>query len=559
MPKRTNWKALLTASLIPMALGCGNAPPDGTRKCDVDAPCHAGPPVIDRDALGTPYVYAEKLDDAAYAIGYAMTLDQTAGVVAAYLEASGQLAKYRGKSLGQFAVATDLQTKTLAVLERSAAIHPKLPADVRSYLDAFTAGANRALDERRANFPWIGAYKVEPVHVLALTRLRNIQSQLAVATGDIAASLKPNPTCPAPIYEDASKGQASNAWAVTGSMTPNGETILCGDPHTPWALDPTSVDGRQFAKYEVHAVVAGRRMGGTFQLGTPMLGPGYTRDLAWSGTHSGADIADAYHLDGIDPATGSYQVGNERKTLTKRTITVEVEGTPAVTMTAYDSVFGPVACIDQGKPTPCSPKTLANAYGLVLPSLDSDGPFAGSVALLGAENIDAVIPLLALQENDEKNFMMAARDGEILYHLAARMPVRSADVCYGLAFSSANPATLPLWDAGGRMQLASMADHPTVRAKDGYLVNNNVPPQFARAGLHGAELPWHRGLYDRAAQFDPDSKGPRQRRARGCSMPPRPAPSGSRNPSRSRPTPPWCRGPRSRACSTRSSPRIQSS
>ncbi len=486
-------------------------PPVEAPTCDADV-------CVDRDALGTPFIYAETLPAAAYGLGYSQAEDHASAIVTAHLKATGRLAEFTGPE----AVNSDFLIHALHIPQRSNQLYLELPADVRDYLEAFAAGVNGYLDEHRSNehLAWIGDYRATGEAAFALKRLEVIASQYSVASSDIKR-FKPDPddykdaTCPGYEYRDDSD-KASNAWAVGAPLTPNGETILAGDPHLPWDLDPTDGANDGYFAYEAHFMVAGERFGGTTRLGVPALGPGYTERLAWSGTHSGADIADAYHLDIVDLQELSYRFGEETHKVELGTVTVEVEGAAAVSFTTADSVFGPVMCLQGSKISTCT-GSFDHAFGLVLPSIDAMGLIETQYRLLAAQTAQDAIDLLRDQQIDEGNLVLASRDGDIVYHLGARIPKRNPDdtVCYAWPNPSSEPKTLPSFDEGGKLVIAPFDEHPLViNPASGYLVNNNVAPQLTSAGIDADELGWHNGLFPRGAAFNPDKGGQRQRQAR---------------------------------------------
>ncbi len=473
---------------------------------------------VDRDAYGTPFIYADTLPAAAYGLGYAQAEDHAVAIVGACLKATGRLAEFVGKE----AVNSDMLMHALHIPERSNALYPELPQDLRDYIDAFAAGVNRYLDQHRNDeqLSWIGDYQVSGEAIFALKRLEVIGSQYSVAQKDIQR-FKPDPkdyktgSCPGYEYRDDSD-KASNAWAINAPLTPAGETILLGDPHLPWDLDPTDGVTDGYFWYEAHFMVAGERYGGAFRLGMPALGPGYTERLAWSGTHSGADIADAYHLDVIDAGELSYRFGNEVRTVELGNVSIKVKGDKEVSFTTADSVFGPVMCLKSNKISNCT-NGFDHAFGLVLPSIDAMGMMETNYRLLTAQTAQDAIDLLRDQQNDEGNLVLASRDGDIVYHLSARIPKRNPDetLCYAWPNESSSLETLPSFNPDGTLVLAPFDDHPlVVNPPTGYLVNNNVAPQLSTAGLDGNALGWHNGLFPRKATFNPDKGGQRQRRAR---------------------------------------------
>ncbi|MBI1808728.1 MAG: penicillin acylase family protein, partial [Gemmatimonadetes bacterium] len=87
----------------------------------------------------------------------------------------------------------------------------------------------------------------------------------------------------------------SNNWAVSPKRSANGHALLAGDPHL--ALSLPSV------WYEAHLVVPDSldAYGVTFA-GSQLVAIGFNRDVAWTETNTGADVADYYVETVDDPA-----------------------------------------------------------------------------------------------------------------------------------------------------------------------------------------------------------------------------------------------------------------
>jgi penicillin amidase len=92
---------------------------------------------------------------------------------------------------------------------------------------------------------------------------------------------------------DGSEGAAgSNNWAVSPRRTKGGYALLAGDPHLDMTLPSLW--------YEVHLVVPGQLdVAGVTIPGGPGVILGFTRDVAWTFTNTGADVTDFYaeHVD----------------------------------------------------------------------------------------------------------------------------------------------------------------------------------------------------------------------------------------------------------------------
>ena len=105
---------------------------------------------------------------------------------------------------------------------------------------------------------------------------------------------------------------ASNNWAVAPARSASGHALLAGDPHLELTLPSIW--------FEVHLVVPGvRDVYGVTIPGSPGVLIGFTPDLAWSFTNTGADVVDFYRETVDDHARPTrYMVDDQWKDLEQR-------------------------------------------------------------------------------------------------------------------------------------------------------------------------------------------------------------------------------------------------
>ena len=108
----------------------------------------------------------------------------------------------------------------------------------------------------------------------------------------------------------------SNMWALAGSRTTSGKTILMGNPHQAWAA----------IYWEGHVTVPGKInfYGATF-VGRPVLTTGFNEHLGWSHTVNYPDLADVYALTLAPDSRDHYMFDGRRMPLTKKEIAVEIK------------------------------------------------------------------------------------------------------------------------------------------------------------------------------------------------------------------------------------------
>lgn len=105
---------------------------------------------------------------------------------------------------------------------------------------------------------------------------------------------------------------ASNNWAVSPARSKSGHALLAGDPHLGLTLPSIW--------YEAHIVVPGELdVYGVTIPGSPGIVIGFTRDVAWSLTNTGADVLDYYRETVDDQAHPTkYLLDEQWKELERR-------------------------------------------------------------------------------------------------------------------------------------------------------------------------------------------------------------------------------------------------
>ena len=355
----------LAPLLDPVNGAWGAARVDRTTAVDARIPNLSAPVNIRYDRRDVPHIFASTEADAIRALGWVVARDRLFQLEAQARAASGRLTEWAGS----VALPADQEMRRLG-LPASAETHEReLPTDSRqrTILDAYADGVNAWIDAMQPR-DWPIEYRllgarparwsaVNTMYLFArmgwtLAFSGNERSRLAVAglIGDSAAMalfpthtpivepIQPNgqreprydfkplpPPGPPngaaktvaqlllPNAEDESRRSfASNNWAVSPRRTAAGKALLAGDPHLDMSLPSLW--------YEAHLVVPGvLDVYGVTIPGAPGIIIGFTRDLAWSFTNTGADVLDLYAETVDDPKNPRrYQIDGEWKELQVR-------------------------------------------------------------------------------------------------------------------------------------------------------------------------------------------------------------------------------------------------
>ena len=264
---------------------------------------------------------------------------------------------------------------------------------------------------------------------------------------------------------------ASNNWVVGPKRTKAGFAILAGDPHLELSLPSIW--------YEVHLVVPGQvdAYGYTFA-GTPSIVLGFNRDVAWSATNTGADVADFYKEtvdDALNPT--KYQVDGEWRAIERKE-------------ERYRGPAGEVLRLDTLRFTHRGPLRKIGSLWLSMrwTALDTNNANASLGAFQAAQTATSVATLMAAlapYPGPAQNFVMADRAGNIGIRSTGLFPIRPADGS-GLAFRDGSTS------ASDWTGYWAVKDYPqSVNPSQGFLASANQQPVDPRmsARYFGAEWP----------------------------------------------------------------------
>jgi len=280
---------------------------------------------IRRDEWGVPHILGVRDADAAFGLAYAQAEDDFATVQSVVLATRGTLARTAGPK----AAVTDYLVGLLDVWPTVEAGYPRLPADLRTLLEAYADGANLyAAQHPEAVTP--GLLPLTGKDVLAGFVFK--QPFFYGLDGELKR-------LNAPEEVQAAPPKGSNGLAVAPSRNADGITRLLVNSHQPYT--------GPVAWYE--AVVEsgeGWHVAGGFFPGAPFMLHGHNEHLGWANTVSKPDLFDAYRLV-INPKNGNqYRLDGAWRDFQRRDVKMKVKlwGPIVIPVTkrALRSVHGPV-------------------------------------------------------------------------------------------------------------------------------------------------------------------------------------------------------------------------
>ena len=409
------------------------------------------PVTVHRDRWGIPHLRADNLADLFFAQGFTTAQDRLFQIEYDRLRVEGRVAGL----VGAAALGWDRFARRARLSAAARAGYAALDRDTRSVLDAYTAGVNAFLatcparpvelqelgHEPRAWEPWhpVGVFVVR--HILfASLGVKLFRARAVALLGPQAlewfrqegpAASQRTLIVPPQALEtlralplaqwsaemdaltalpDALGAAGSNSWAVSGARTASGLPMLAGDPHR--MLEVPNVYA------QVHLACPEFDAVGLAFPGIPGVQHfGRTRDVAWCVTNAQADYQDLFierfRDDGgrllVETATGWMPAQVEREQITVRddaSCVVDTVTTP----------HGPVIIGDPSRGTALALRST----GL----LEAGGALGTVLPLLRARTAADAAAALKQWIEPANNFLLADRDGNILYRTAGRIPVR---------------------------------------------------------------------------------------------------------------------------------------
>ena len=369
------------------------------------------PVSIARDALGTPHIAAESLEDALFAQGYATAQDRLFQMDALRRSAAGELAEIVGRG----ALEADREARLLRLRHLSEDAARTMPPQDRAAMAAYALGVNAFIETHRDRLPiefTLLGYQPRPWTVAdcalaGFNMFRTLTSSWKdevlkremLAHGD---SAKVNFLFPPRTGAEAQPG--SNAWAIAGRLTASGKPILSNDMHLDFS-EPG-------IWYMAHLKAPGLDAAGVTLPGAPGVIVGHNDRIAWGITNLQFDVQDLY-VEQMDNRTGRYLYRGQPEQARLEREVILVKGSKPTELNFWVTRHGPVIIDDRSEVL--SLRWVAAEPGIFqFPILDLDR----------ARNWQEFTAALSRFPGPGSNFVYADVDGNIGYHAAAKLPIR---------------------------------------------------------------------------------------------------------------------------------------
>ncbi|NND69002.1 MAG: hypothetical protein HKN19_15540, partial [Halioglobus sp.] len=403
---------------------------------------------IRRTEFGIPHITAEDWKGLGYGHGYAYAQDNYCVLMRLIAESSGRSAELMGETSGRLQ-ADFLQRFINGEKEDfKTQVVDQLPQFAIDVAEGYTAGMNRYLretgvenlpegDQGCRNEPWVFEYDaIDYWMFLRKVALRGSSDQgifrralLSVDGPNAGAVAATNAAEKLSVSEGIVRASkqirnmeiGSNGLALGRDATQDGSGMLLGNPHQPWFGDG--------AWYQSQLTIPGEYdVAGASLHGTPIIGIGFNKDLAWTHTVSFANRFSLYELKLNPDNPLQYDYDGQWRDIEQQTITVQAlqdDGTlEPRSYTFYTSHYGPVLNL-KNEEAALDGWPMFNGSILAFRDANLDtGPrlIQQWVTKAQATNLDGYIDALGMIGNPVFHDLAADRHGDAFYGEISAIP-----------------------------------------------------------------------------------------------------------------------------------------
>ncbi len=401
---------------------------------------------IARDEYGVPHIFAKTDAEVAYGLAWANAEDAFEYMQEMMLNTAGKMGRVTGKA----GAPVDYFVHAIGAKETAQKAMNELSSDYLKYIDGYCQGINAFAKKYPKRVTSKKLLPIKPVNV--------VQGYLVTfaALNDVAGAVSKAVTGE---YDNALPyGVGSNAYAMNSSITKNGMTYLCTNPHF-------QLEG-PFSFYEVHlhSEEGLNITGAIFQGGTSVF-MGNNEHLGWGKTWNHFDGVDAYRLKMHPSKKLRYEMDGEWKKLEKRPVWLKVKVGPIVIpvrKVTYWSDHGPVFKSPEG-----------HFHAVRSPSIMHAGAGQQYYEMNKAQTFEEFKTAVATQKIGKFNIVYADRYDNLYYLFNGHIPVRDASANW----EEVQPGNTSknLWTKWYTMDELPQVENPNC----GYIFNMNNTPYNA--------------------------------------------------------------------------------
>jgi len=429
---------------------------------------------IYRDDFGVAHIYAETDAEAVFGLLYAQAEDDFSRVERNYIWATGRLAEVEGPE----ALYSDLRARLYMTQEEAEAAYAAAPDWLRSLAEAFADGLNFYLatnpdvePQLISRFePWMPFYFFEgsiggDIEQIPLGGIREFYRQAAEMAGDppppagplLAANYGPGRTSMPLAPGEYRAADGSNGFALAGSRTASGNTLLLINPHTSF-----------YFRGEYHMISEeGLNAYGAVTWGQFFIYQGFNEHTGWMHTSTRADFMDEFVQDIVEEAGELfYRYGDELRPVEVSEVTLRYRDGDSMgtqTFPMYRTHQGPIT------------HELDGRWVSTRINWDPVNALRQSYLRMKTADYDEFLEMMDIRTNSSNNTVFADSSGNIAYFHGNFMPRRDLRFDYSQPVDGSNPDT----DWQGRHEVEEMIT--LLNPPGGWLQNANSTP-FTAAG-----------------------------------------------------------------------------
>lgn len=353
---------------------------------------------IYRDEYGIPHVYAQTLEAASFAIGYAQAEDRLEELLKNYRKANGTMSEVFGSDYYR----SDLIQRMWRHAEISREKYNEVSPKMRACMESFQDGIKLFMKEHPEQVPkW--AQEIHPWDVIALGRYIIWGWPLGEAGGDLQRG---------GIQPDPAAYRGSNEMLIAPSRTAMNAAIAVIDPHLSWY--------GEFRFYQVRIYAGDYNVSGVSILGVPFPSLGHSRYCSVAMTTGGPDTSDIFEEE-MNPANPrQYRFDGQWRDMKVRKEKIGVKKGDAVDWREIEIEYthhGPVVAHKDGK-----------AYSMAISYANEIGLTDQVHEMMTAKNLDEMKRALAHLQLMSQNVMVGTVQGDIYYLRNGRVPIRAKGV-----------------------------------------------------------------------------------------------------------------------------------
>ena len=203
---------------------------------------------------------------------------------------------------------------------------------------------------------------------------------------------------------ESPSGIGSNSWVVSGEHTASGEPIVANDPHLSLMSPPVW--------YEMNLSPPETSVRGVTFPGVPFVVIGENDAGTWGFTNTGADVIDFYRYDTRD---GEYRYKDEWREFDTEQREIEVDGGENRQVTVRKTVHGPVIEREDAR------------VGVAWTGHTAESTPQAIYQYSRSEGLDDIVDATENFDVPTQNLVYADRDGNTLYYVTGRIPIRTTD------------------------------------------------------------------------------------------------------------------------------------